>query len=190
MATLRSIQDRNIDINLAYRQEGDWGKANMLLSELPSQILNLVLVGQRRFARLYKKAITTKIDNHGGGTWAPSNSAAYKRFKESKGKSITDLLSFYGDYRRNIKITEGNKGVSVGVNKNARNSNLKTGLTIAQYANVLEHGSFWQDIPARPLWSSTFAELGGKRRVLREVTKGISEAMLRRYGINISTTIK
>jgi hypothetical protein len=189
---LQSLYTRNIDVNIAYRKEGDWDKARIILQELPYQVRRSVLKGQRAFANIFLKAIKAKIDSGGGGEWAPSTSEHYKRFKEGKGKSIGDLLSFYGDYKRNIKLVQTDKGITVGVNKNVRNSTLNPtrNITIAQYAAVLEHGSFWQNIPARPLWSSTFSDLGGKRRVLKEVSRGISEDLLKKYGINISTTIK
>ena len=191
MSELSTLYSRNIDVNLAYKPIGDWGKARLLLQDLPYQIMHSVKKGQKSFAKIYFKAIKAKIKANGGGDWA-ALSKAYARAKIRDGGNSGDIMHWYGDYQRAIRIQDTDRGVIVGITKGIKHSvlNSERDVTIAEYAKVLEHGSFWHDIPARPLWSSVFKDLGGKRRVLREVTMGIKESILKRYGINITSTIR
>ena len=183
---LTTLYTRNVDVNIAYRKEGDWAKANMLLNDLPYLVKKAVKEGQKKFADKYLAALHKRIANEGGGIWAPL-SKHYARFKAREGGG-SDIMYWYGEYLNAIKINFTDKGITVGIDKTVRHSRLNPSrnITIAQYAKTLEHGSFWHNIPARPLWAPSFKDAGGKQGVLKTVTQGISQKLLKKYGIYIT----
>ncbi len=152
-----------------------WGDVEKVLNGLSAKVnaatkTSLMQVGLAAEADA-KATIRDQSEN-----WTPlsdkylkrktSNSKNRKRYSEK-------ILIRTSSYFQSITSWFGNDKVFVGVPANAKNS--ETGVSIAEYAKVLEYGSVSKNIPPRPLWSAVLNR--AKKRVLQIFSKNFKQLL-------------
>jgi len=164
------------------RLEGDWVKFSLLVKNMDLLLAASAIAGQKDFAENYKKAVQENIRNGGRRFGYPPNTTKTLGIKKKYGGSIT-VLNWLGTMANSVKVmpNSSNTGFSVGIPKNLSRPTYfdkdDNNLSISEYANVLEHGSFWKSIPERPTFSDTFKEtMGGKRGIIKYIEKAIIKA--------------
>lgn len=168
--------------NVDFKLEGNWFKFNEIVNGTNILMVLATRQGQKEFAESYKAKVQKNILTGGKRFGYPQNSPGYTYWKLQRGGPSSALVwsrSFYA----NIEIRE-NKLKSrymVGIPKGTKRPSYSTGdknrLTIAEYANVLEHGT--NKIPPRPIFKDTFKhDMKGKAGLKRYMEL----AILRKFG--------
>lgn len=175
---LRSRGSFNVEIKL----EGNWGKFNDIINSSNILMVMGVRQGQKEFAEAYRDAIKKNIITGGRRFGYPPNSPNYIYKKLRQGGSSSPLVwskAFYNavEVIKNRLGTRWMVGIPSGEKRPSYNSKDKNLLTIAEYANILEHGT--NKIPPRPVFADTFSKDMGGKRGLR---LAIEAALIRRFG--------
>jgi len=153
---------------LGVRLVGDWKEFGILLRNLPRRLRRAAINGQIKFGERYHKAIIRNIATNGHLLKWPELSEKYKKFKKSHSGDPNEMYHFYGQYLRSISMqVKPNGTILIGIPKGVGKSKFGD-YTVAQYAHVLEKGSYTRNIAARPLWGPTFKQIGGMTK-LKEI---------------------
>lgn len=166
------IRPRNVKGYLSAEKFGDWNVSKRFFRTLPLEIKRRVYKAQLQFAREYLGEIFSQIR---GGSWEPY-SANYRRYKKSKkGLDENSFFQFQSVFISELKISEypDKHMVRVGINPKSKATNMSGSLTVHEYMNIVEHGSFWHNVKKRPLFSTAFRQVGGKARLSKIVHKQI-----------------
>lgn len=181
---------RKIGHNLSPTVElsGDWIKAKLLLSSLPSSVKEGSENGRRAAANQLKRIVRRNIRNNGSSLgWVPLSSS-YKKKKASKGFSPDRIYYASGTYYNNIKIWEKGDRIYVGLKGRVKSNSSPNRLTIGKIARILEYGSPSRNIPARPLWAPSFKQFGGNKRIKGYMTWHIRNVIKKSTGISPKLT--
>lgn len=168
---------RNITARTKVEFMGNWEKVSMIFSQLPKDIQTSVYKAILQYSTQYHGRVKRAILNNGPSStrWAPF-SPKYAKYKSSHGSM--GFPAFYrlrGNLIKAITVqSDGRKVVRVTINKNARVTNPKSGLTASQLMNILEHGSITRGIAARPLFGPVWSEMGGNKALREFVSKKVS----------------
>jgi len=184
--TLSEHRVRNILSGVSVEVEGDWVKAKVLLTELPALTKASAVKAQLDFATKLRKQIWENIETNGSSIgWAPLKNN-YKRWKDKQDAAYGSsfMYRFFGTYYNSIEIMQDGHNVSVGVSKDRDRINPLSKLRVSQYALILEMGAYSRGIPPRPLWGPSFAQIGGRRELLRLMKNRLGLAV-KVYGITL-----
>lgn len=163
--------------------DGQWREFDYLVNNVDTLLTKAAIAGQRAFAKKYQAAVKTNIRNGGKRFHYPTLSVRYKAFKERHGGSA-GLLMWSKAMHDNVIVKDlglGKVGVGIekGIKRDFYDSENPNGnrLSISEYANILEHGSF--PMPARPVFSDTFKseQVGG----LNGIRKAIELSIITTY---------
>ena len=176
---LRSRGSYNVEIKL----EGNWFKFNDIVNSTNILLIMAARQGQREFAESYRDKVKENILTGGKRFGYPQNSPKYLYLKLKAGGPSTPLVwsRAYYESVEVISNTSGSKFM-VGIPKDVTRGDYgvrwdRNKLSIAEYANVIEHGTI--HIPPRPIFSDTFTQqMGGKAGLKR----AIEMAIIRKYG--------
>jgi len=161
---LRKRGTFNVEIKL----EGEWPKYRQLVNSNNLLLAAAAIAGQRSFAEKYKKEVKRNILTGGKKFGYPPLSEGYKKFKERYGGRGTPLVwskTFYNSVKviKNKAGTFFGVGIPKGIKRPSYHPSDNNRLTVSEYANVLEHGSF--PIYPRPVFKDTFKDMGGKKAI-------------------------
>lgn len=175
---LRGRGSFNVEVNLS----GNWVMFNNIVDNTNILLAIAAREGQRQFAEEYRDNVKGNIATGGKRFGYPPNSPGYIRWKLDRGGPSTVLnwsRAFYGsvEVRENTTGSRFMVGIPKGERRPYYHRNDKNRLTIAEYANVLEHGT--DKIPARPVFSDTFSkQMMGKRGLKKYIELNI----IKRFG--------
>lgn len=168
--------------NVEFRFDGNWFKFNEITSGTNILMIMAARQGQKEFAEEYRDRVKANIITGGKKFGYPGNQERYLIRKVRKGGASTALVWSRAFYDA-VTIRENRIGsrFMVGIPKNIKRGEYYSSdanrLTIAEYANVLEHGS--SKIPSRPVFSDTFRiDMLG----LRGLKKYMELALIRKFG--------
>ena len=155
--------------NVGIRLEGQWKQVNDLVNSLDILISTAAIAGQRKFALDYKAAVRRNMRSGGSKFRYPPLSPKYLKFKSKHGGSggmfIWDKNMHDAVDIQNLGVGKVGVGIKSGLKRPNYDGESPEGnrLTISEYANVIEHGSF--PMPPRPIFGDTFKSMGGKARI-------------------------
>lgn len=181
---------RNVAAGVRFDMEGEWIRASKLMRDLPMDLKKALFAGQEIFAQKYKEKLVYNINNNGGDIrWEPLKAkyASQKR-RDKRAKFPNDIGRYRGYMADGIKIYhKGNYQISIGISKTNRIMGVgkENELTLAQYANIFEHGSVIRNIAARPLFAPTYRKMGGNIGLTKIVLASVSIVMKAKYGITV-----
>jgi len=185
--TLSEHRTRGLLSGVQIKYEGDWLKAKLLLSSLPLNIRKSALKAQLSFARKYKNQLQENIKNNGSNLhWAPLKKSYVKwKDKQNAPFSSASMYRFHGTYYNAIEIITSKDVVTIGISKDRDLISPHSKLRVSQYALILEMGSYSRGIPSRRLWGPSFAQIGGRREILRMLRNEL-QLSVKAYGIVLS----
>lgn len=184
---ISSLRSRNLLSHVSIKQEGEWKRMGIALQNLSPAIRSGVVIAQREFAIKFKKKLRHNIRTNGVEIgWAPL-SPAYAAWKDKQDSRYgsSNILRFSGTYYNSIDIIQKGYTVYVGIPLGKGSASSNEGLSVSQYANILEHGSFARNIPARPLWGPSFKQIGGSKALASTMYNSINIS-LKVYGVTFS----
>lgn len=168
--------------NVGVELEGNWVKFNEIVNSTNILLVMAAREGQKEFAESYRDEVKKNILTGGKRFGYPSNSARYTILKLRSGGVATAMV-WSRAFANAVEIRNNNAGTRymVGIPKGARRPSYgpkwdKNKLTIAEYANILEHGT--NKIPERPVFSDTLKSMGGKEGL----KKVVELAIVKKYG--------
>ena len=165
---------------------GDWDRVARLLGDVPMIIDKGSKLGQQSAAKKLMKIVKHHIKTNGGELGWPSTTLKYQENKAARGFDPGRLLYMTGTYYWSIKQWEQRGRVYVGIPKGTQHPTSK--LTVAEIANILEHGSQARSIPPRPLWAPSFRQMGGSKKVRSLILWHIAAQFRLQYGISPKIT--
>ena len=154
----------NGDVSINF--EGEWLKLGTLIDNQHHMISKAAIQGQLNAAKEYKRLLKSNIRTGGMRFHYPPLSTEYSK-KKGSSKMFTYTHSLYNAI--DIFISRSGR-VSVGVPDGiTRTGGRPTNLEVGEYARILEGGNSKQK--ARPIFSDTFHQFGGKWAIGLEVRK-------------------
>lgn len=146
----------DVDVKLS----GNWIKFNQLIGSLDITLMTAAMGAQRKFAEKYRDKVKLNIKTGGKRFGYQPHSHRYKLYKSRHGGG-GGLLYWSGTMADSVEVMDLEGGrVGVGIPRDAvrapYHSHEGDLLTVSEYANILEHGSW--PIPARPVFSDTFKQ--------------------------------
>lgn len=177
--------------NVEIRLEGDWVRFNDILNRFGPATMLISRNAQKHFAEKYKKRVKYHIRTGGKRFGYPGHSARYSRLKRRRGGGGR-VLYWSGSMHDSVdvlKLPRGRVGVGIpsGVKRGRYPGEKDVNLTISEYANILEHGTFGGlQIPKRPVFADTFKQdMGGMKGLKSFMTVEIALG-LKAQGINVT----
>lgn len=181
--------------NVEVKLEGDWFKFQELINNFGPSVMISAQASQRAFANEYKKKVKENIRTGGKKFGYPGHSPKYAKYK-SKREGPSRLLYWSGTMLNSVEVIPLAKGrFGVGIRRGVtrpryKDEKTKKILTVSEYANILEHGTFGgQKLPARPVFSDSLTDpingMGGKRGMQMFIANDLIKR-LRKKGINIT----
>lgn len=171
---------RNITSRTRVEFMGNWEKVSRIFNQLPKDLQESTYKAILQYTTKYRHQVKKAILNNGPSNtrWEPF-SPRYEKFKSTHGTmGFPAFYRFKGNLIKAIILqTDGRKVVRVTVNKNARVTNPKSGLTASQLMNILEHGSVTRNIAARPLFGPVWSDMGGNKALAEFVSKRLSKKL-------------
>ena len=166
--------------NVGIKLEGEWHKYRELANNNNLLLAAAAIAGQRSFAKKYQKEVKRNILTGGKKFGYPPLSEGYKKFKARYGGRETALVwskTFYNSVKiiKNKAGTFFGVGIPKGIKRPRYHPSDNNRLTVSEYANVLEHGSF--PVYPRPVFKDTFRDVGGKNAI----RTFIEMAIIKRY---------
>lgn len=152
--------------NVEIKFEGEWIRFNNLINSLDINLALAAKAAQLKFAEQYKNKLKANIRTGGKRFGYPEHSIEYAKYKR-KHYGPNRLLYWSGAFQNAIQVMGLSRGrVGVGIPRGVMREpyHAKEGklLSISEYANILEHGSWSRNIPARPIFADTFKQdMGG-----------------------------
>ena len=152
---------RRGSFNVEFKYEGNWLNFNQVVRSSDISLVIAARTGQKNFAIEYRDNVKENILTGGRRFGYPPHSPKYLYNKLTKG-GPGDLLvwsrAFYGavEIKENRRQTRYSVGIESGIKRPTYHRSDRNKLTIAEYANVLEHGT--NNMPARPVFSDTFSK--------------------------------
>ena len=169
--------------NIGVKLEGNWFKFNEIVSSTDVLLVMAAREGQRKFAEEFRDRVKANILTGGKRFGYTQHSPRYLIWKLKRG-GPSSLLVWSRSFYASVEIRENKTGsrFMVGIPKGEKRPPYtnydKNKLTIAEYANVLEHGT--KNMPARPVFSDTFRkELGGTKAL----KKFVNLAIIKKFGL-------
>jgi len=177
--------------NVEVKMEGDWVRFNNIMNRFGPVTMLVAQKAQKDFAKKYKRKVRHHIKTGGKRFGYPGHSAKYSRYKSRRGGG-SRVLYWSGAMYNAVDVLDLPKGrVGVGIPSNLKRAKYpgekRNNLTISEYANILEHGTFGGlHIPKRPVFADTFKQdMGGLKGLKAFMTAEIALG-LRAQGINIT----
>lgn len=155
--------------------EGNWLGVKLALSRLAPEIRSAAVWGQRKVSEKLVSTVKKHINRQDLGWTARS-----ARTNSNDPRILVDEA----DMLNSIAVWKSGDNYNAGIPGNAYNRN---GQRIADYAAMNELGG--GDLPARPLWSKSFKEMGGKKGVSAIVTTAVFQKALRLKALGFNVTI-
>lgn len=183
------IRAKSMSGNLSVKLEGDWDKLMNMIDEMPIEMARQVEKGMHNAAKEYKRVVRLNFRTHGVKLgYVASTSAMSGNYYKYKQKYATHkgLLMFSGRIHNSIKVMRTKKGTyTVGISRKDQGKG-RGGLTVYEAAYMLEKGTKYAK--PYPVFKDSFSrkdQFGGKKRILRFITRNVSLAYKRRYGFKL-----
>lgn len=164
---------------------GDWPKAHRLLGTIDGVLKNAMARANKSIADKLRAQVRKNIRENGASIgWEPL--AVGTRLKKAKlGQDPDRILYATGLYYRSITIWKVGINYYVGVKRGIKHGN--GNLTVGEIARIHESGR--GNIPARPLWSPSYRQMGGSKRVKGILLWHIRNQIYLAYGIRPKITL-
>lgn len=175
--------------NVEVKFEGEWLRFNRLIGSLDINMMLAAKAVQRKFAEKYRDKVKANIRTGGRRFGYPEHSKKYQKYKAKYGGG-GGLFYWSGAMHQAVQVMDlrgGRVGVGIprGLKREPYHGNDKVRLTISEYANVLEQGSWSRNIPARPLFADTFKHDMGGMLGLKTYMQFHIVREFRKRGINV-----
>ena len=166
---LRKFGSHDVEV----RYDGDWIKFGVLMRSTDLLLAAAVRKGQRAFADAYRDAVVSNMESGGKKFGYAPMAPDYAAFKARKGGG-GQLYRWSGTLIDSVEVTQNASGTRfmVGIDSEASRPSYYAGegnrLTVAEYANALEHGYATRGVyvEPRPIFSDTFRfTMGGKEGI-------------------------
>jgi len=184
---LRTRAGFNVEVQLS----GDWVRFNNIMNRFGPATMLLAQNAQLGFAKKYKKKVKQNIRTGGKRFGYPGHSDKYSRYKGRKGGG-SRVLYWSGAMHDSVdvmKLSRGRVGVGIpsGTKRGKYPGERNNKLTISEYANILEHGTYGGlEIPKRPVFKDTLKQDMGGIKGLRNFMTAEIVLGLRAQGINVT----
>lgn len=160
------------------RMTGDWDIVGLFTQRLGRELSASRAIALKRIALESEKIAKQHIQRQ-DLKWSPLN-AAYLKRKLAQGMNKKILIRTSTYFQSVTGYVEGDTALA-GIKREAKD---KDGKSLANIAAVHEYGSKRRNIPARPLWKPTYAEMLGKIRDVEFSAPHIFAIRMRnKYGI-------
>ena len=167
----------NIGKYLDVGLEGDWHKLPSLFGYLSSNSMGKglkrdIAKAMRDFAMRYKRKLVAGLSTGGraiGQAW--SHAPGYSNRTGIVGVDTGNYLNALN----NLRIKQNKYMMTLKFSKGDLNKRGAGKQTLGQYAMYFEYGHGKQ--PARPLWTATFQNIGGQRKMLQYITGAVGKRL-------------
>ena len=188
--TQGSLYTRNLASQIHIEELGDWRALSMRLGSLPKKVREIVIDAMDFYGHKYHREILKTIKSNGRNLdkqWEPLNSKYLSKKMYAGGSP--GIYVWTGTLRDAIQVIRSEEGlVTVGIDKKAKGSG-KDGsshLTASQIAHILQNGSLFHNIPARPLFQPVWRQMGGNAALGTYVKKKL-DTRVKDHLLNIKT---